>query len=296
MTAATNTSLTLPSVALAARAGGRRARDRTCRGGGRARGRASRATSARSRARRCARSSAAVRPKSAPACSGSRSVATRRVRARSRARDARRRASGATSAPASRASSDRESIDSGAGTAGVSSGSAASAVRSTSKREQRHAADAVGHRVVHLHRERGALGAVGVVETFDQRELPQRPGAVEAGRGHRLQRVEERALGARRGEPHAAQVEVEVEGRLDRPARRSEPERRRLHALAEARDQARRAVDARAQPVEVGRPVEQRDRDDRRAQDRVLLDEPHERVLVAHVPCEAGTCGELSAI
>ena len=72
------------------------------------------------------------------------------------------------------------------------------------------------------------------------------------GRRDRLQHVEQRALGSRRGQAHAPQMEVEVERRLDRPARRAEPERRRQHALAQPRDEARRPVDAVAQPVEVG--------------------------------------------
>ena len=85
------------------------------------------------------------------------------------------------------------------------------------------------------------------------------------------------------GQPHAAQVEVEIEARLRHPARRRDPERRRHDALAQPRDEARRAVDAPPQPFPVGDRVEERDRDDRRAQDRVLLDVPHERVFVAHV-------------
>ena len=50
-----------------------------------------------------------------------------------------------------------------------------------------------------------------------------------------------------------------------------------------------------AQPVEVGLAVEDADRDDRRPQDRVLLDVPHQRVGVAHVVREAIGCGHPAA-
>ena len=132
--------------------------------------------------------------------------------------------------------------------------------------EQLHAADAVGDRVVHLHRERGAF-AVGAVESFEERELPQRAGAVEARGRDRLQRVEQRAHRSGPGQPDAPQVEVEIEGRLGRPARRCDAERRRHDPLAQSRDEARRAVDAPPQPLPVGDRVEERDREDRRAQD-----------------------------
>ena len=89
--------------------------------------------------------------------------------------------------------------------------------------EQRHAAHAVGDRVVHLHRERGTVA----FEAFEQRELPQRARTIERSRRDRLQRVEQRRRVARWRQPQAAQVEVEVEGRLDRPAGRPDAQRRR---------------------------------------------------------------------
>ena len=154
-------------------------------------------------------------------------------------------------------------------------------------RQQRHAADTVGDGVMHLHRKRRAFGSVGTVETFDECELPQRPGAVEAGSRDRLQHVEQRAISAGFGQSHAPQMKVDVECLLDRPARRPEAERRREHALTEPRDQARRPVDAIAQPGEIRNAVEDRNRDDRRSQDRILLHVPHERVFVAHMSGEA---------
>ena len=70
---------------------------------------------------------------------------------------------------------------------------------------------------MHLHRERGTFGAVVVVETFDQCELPQRPRSIEPRRRHRLKHVEQRPFGAGRREPHSAQMKIEIEGRFDRP-------------------------------------------------------------------------------
>src|SRR5262245_21333093 len=81
-------------------------------------------------------------------------------------------------------------------------------------------------------------------------------------------------------------MEVEIERRVDDPARWSDPERRRHHTLAEAGDDPRCAFDARVESLPVGGPIEDRERNDRRAKDRVLLDVPHERVFVAHMTIE----------
>ena len=87
--------------------------------------------------------------------------------------------------------------------------------------------DAVGHRVVHLHRDRRARSPSGAVEAFDEGELPQRAGAVEA----RLSR----SAAARRAAPRSVPGPASRTRRtwksrsnvaFDRPARRPEPERR----------------------------------------------------------------------
>ena len=191
-------------------------------------------------------------------------------------RGTRRRGRVGGCARANRASSPSVVNDSGAGAAGTPrrTASGASRVRSTRCVEQFHAADAVGERVVHLHCHRRAL-AVGSFESFEERELPERARPVEARCRDRLQRVEQRALASRRGQPRAPEVEVEVERLLDRPARWSHPERRRDHPLAKSRDQQRSAFDALAQPIPVGNGIEERNRENRRAKDRVLFDVPH---------------------
>ena len=78
-------------------------------------------------------------------------------------------------------------------------------------------------------------------------------------------------------------MEIEVERGLDHPTGRSDAQRWRQHTLAQPRDHTRRALDACPQATPVGRLVVDGDGQDRRTKDRVLLDVPHERVLVAHV-------------
>ena len=102
-------------------------------------------------------------------------------------------------------------IGSGAGAAGVVGRLGRVGREVDEQREQRHAADAVGDRVVHLHRERGAL--VPSAPSRPSKSVNSHSGRARSKPADRdrLQRVEQRALGARAGEPHAAQVEVEVE-------------------------------------------------------------------------------------
>jgi hypothetical protein len=91
--------------------------------------------------------------------------------------------------------------------------------------EEVHSADAIGHRMVHLHGQRGSL-TVRSVESFDEDELPKWSGAVEAGGRHVFERVEQRALGPAVCESYAPEMEVEIECRFDRPARRPDAHRR----------------------------------------------------------------------
>ena len=133
---------------------------------------------------------------------------------------------------------------------------------------------------------------LAVGQAVDHGELPQRPGPVEALHGDRLRHVEQVAQRAVAGGARPAQVVVEVEVRVDLPARRRDRQRVGHDALAQAGHEPRRAVEALDQPVVIGGPVEHRHRGDRRPQQRVLLDRPHERVGVAHPVLEA----HLSAI
>src|SRR5205823_9277773 len=72
----------------------------------------------------------------------------------------------------------------------------------------------------------------------------------------------------------AAEVVVDVEVRVVDPLRRRHPCRRRHHVLAQPGDQLDGATHAPAQAVEVGRPVEQGDVEERGAE-RGIRSEEH---------------------
>ena len=113
-------------------------------------------------------------------------------------------------------------------------GSAGCALEVEEHQQQLHAADAVGHRVVHLHHHRGPA----VAEALDERVLPQRSGAVEAGHRGGAREVEHGVVG-RLAHADAAQVVHEVEVLVARPVRRTHAQQRRGHPLAHPRDRAR---------------------------------------------------------
>jgi hypothetical protein len=137
--------------------------------------------------------------------------------------------------------------------------------------------------VVHLLDDRGPV----VGQPLDDRELPQRPGPVEALHGDRLGHVEQVAQRALAGRPHPPEVVVEVEVGIDHPAGRRPDERRAHDPLAHAGDEPGAPLELVEEPGPVRCPVEDGHRGDRRAQERVLLDAPHERVGVAHPVLEA---------
>ncbi len=147
--------------------------------------------------------------------------------------------------------------------------------------------DAVGERVVELQHQRGPAAG----EAPDDVQLPQRPRAIEALHGDRLGAVEHRAHAAagRRVEP--AHVELAIEVRIDLPAWRRDRVRVRDHPLPQAGNLPRGALDLVLQPIAVGRGIEPPDDGDRRAQQRILLDVPHERIAVAHAPLEPDGVG-----
>ena len=136
----------------------------------------------------------------------------------------------------------------------------------------------VGHRVVELHDE----SALAVREVLHQDAFPQRTGPVEAlhggGSGH-LHDVGQLALAGRAGE---AQVVAEVEVRIDLPTRRRGRHRTVRHALAQAGDDATGPLEHAPEVFPFDRSVDDDQRGDRRTQQRVLLDGPHQRVGVAH--------------
>ena len=149
--------------------------------------------------------------------------------------------------------------------------------------QQLHPADAVAHRVVHLEHERGPA----LREALDERELPERSGAVEVthrgGRRDLEDRVERRRL--RRA--HAARVIAEVEVGIGGPRGRTDAQRRLDDPLAQTGDQARAALEPR-EHVRPGRcAVEDECGDDRRPQRGIAVDVPHERVRIAERVLEA---------
>ena len=143
--------------------------------------------------------------------------------------------------------------------------------------EQLHAAHPVAHRVVHLQDDTGAI----VGETLDERALPQRTGTVEVahrrGRGH----VEHRVERPRLRRPHATDVVREIEVGIGRPCRRPDAQRGLDDALTQARDEPSPAIETGDELVPLGRLVEHQGGHDRRAQLRVVIDVPHQRVGIA---------------
>ena len=90
---------------------------------------------------------------------------------------------------------------------------------------QPHGADAVGDRVVQLGEQRAAAA----FETLDDREAPQRTGAVEGILIQAGAQVEELTLGAGTRERDVAQVVVEVELGVGRPGRGRQPTEAGVH-------------------------------------------------------------------
>ena len=145
------------------------------------------------------------------------------------------------------------------------------------------AALAVGDGVVELLDHRGAA----VLEALDDEELPQRPGAVERRAdegGGEVEQLPHRP-GVRQRRP--AEVVVEVEVGFVAPLRRRQPTEGGHHALPEPGHLHGGALEPGAEPLRVGGLVEQRDVGDRRAEVRILLEVPHQRLDVGHPPLVA---------
>ena len=141
------------------------------------------------------------------------------------------------------------------------------------------ATDAVGQRVVDLHHQPGPAA----LQPLDERELPERTIAVEAGHAglagelqHRRQRLRGRRL-----EP--ADVPRDVEVGIDDPAGRGQPQWWQHDPVAEPRNQPRGALEPVRQLLPVRAPLQDQHAHHRRPQQRVLLHVPGEGVAVAHV-------------
>ena len=147
---------------------------------------------------------------------------------------------------------------------------------------QLHAGLAVGDRVVQLL-DQCRLAAA---QALDDRELPQRAGAIERVGRDQAGEVEELAhrAGLRQRDP--AHVVVDVEVWVVDPHRRGEVRRHRLHPLSQPLEHVRGSLDALDELVEAGWPVEHRDVGERARQVRVLLDPPHQPLGVAHLAIE----------
>jgi len=128
----------------------------------------------------------------------------------------------------------------------------------------------------------GDQRSLPIDQVFDHDELPQGPITVEALHDHGLDEsndVVECVAPARRYEAHVIR---EVEILVELPPGRRDRIRIPDHALAQPRDVAGGAVDAVHDARAFGCPVEQGDRGDRAAQQRVLLDHPHDAIEVGH--------------
>ena len=132
----------------------------------------------------------------------------------------------------------------------------------------------------------GDDGGPTVGQAVDDGELPQRAGAVEALHADRFGEVEHVAPRTVAGRSHPAEVVVEVEVRIDLPPGRGDRHRVTEHPLAQPGHQPADAVHAAAEQGAIRHAVEHEDRGDRAAEQRILLDAPHERVAVAHAGLE----------
>ena len=120
-----------------------------------------------------------------------------------------------------------------------------------------------------------------VRQPLDQRDLPQRAGAVEVfhlRQASELEDIGERPVGRQCRSPH---VEVEIEIRAVLPARRR-VQRRLHHLLTQHRELTAQVVDPSSHVIPVRQTIEQHHRHHRRAQSRVAFHRPCERVTAPH--------------
>ncbi len=142
-----------------------------------------------------------------------------------------------------------------------------------------HASDAVGQAVVQFHDD----GGLTALQALDERVLPQRPIAVQAGHSGLARELQNRfeRLGFGRLEP--AYVPRQVEVGIDHPAGGRQPKRCQDHLVPEAGRQSGGEFEPFLQPIPIRRAVEDQDDDDGRTQQWVLLHVPGEGITVAHV-------------
>ena len=151
---------------------------------------------------------------------------------------------------------------------------------------------AVGDGVVELLDHGGAA----VFETLDDEELPERARAVERGAHERGGEVEQLSHRPGAGQRRPAEVVVEVEVGFVTPLRRGEPAQGGDHPLAQPRHLHRGPLEPAAKLLRIGGLVEQGDVGDRRAEVRILLEVPHQRLDVGHPPLVAHLSGSYRAL
>ena len=150
-----------------------------------------------------------------------------------------------------------------------------------------HTVDPVGDRVMHLRHQR----RLASFQAFDDEELPKGSGAVERIEDEQAGQVEQLTHRPRLGKRDASDVEVDVEVGVVSPDRGTQPGGIRLDPPSEAGNVVDGGIHAGPEPIEVRGPVEDRDRAERRRQERVLLDAPHQRFGVAHLAVRNGRLG-----
>ena len=164
-----------------------------------------------------------------------------------------------------------------------------SAGESKSCGQHGEAAHPVDQGVVHLQEERGAVR----VDALDEDRLPERQRRVEAARRHRLGHVEDVPQPPVLGQPDAPEVSVEIERLVDDELGSSATRGTGDGPRAQARHRLGEAADARPHLGPVRRSVQQHQRHDGGAHDRVAADRPQQSIGAAH-GVDAGGAGQFS--
>ena len=136
---------------------------------------------------------------------------------------------------------------------------------------QLHGTDAVGDGVMHPLHQRAPTTA----QSLDERELPQRSGAVQRWTSDGSGEIEQTSRCPRLGDRDVPKVIVEIECRIRAPFGRRDAQRWRDDPLAEARDRSQCAKDGGVQTSLRWSAVQDRDVGEIGPEGRVLLDGPH---------------------
>ena len=141
-----------------------------------------------------------------------------------------------------------------------------------------HLADAIGNRVVNDRPQRAATP----FEPTDEDEPPKRARPVERLRVELGSEVEKLPVRSRSGQHDFANVRVDVELCVGDPRRGRNSTKAGHGALIEARGARDTGTHLTHEPSGVDRLIEQNDRTTTGVEPRVLLDTPHQRLVLAH--------------